>query len=678
MGKQKIEKATKTIKYIYATRVTWIGLFCVVSCSLIILGAMTRALFHYEAGEARAMVALLADDFARAAKDNNVELLEKELGKFSGLKFLSYAVILDAAGRKVALYEDGAHRGEMSYKKVPDLNGEEQKLTADGLYQSFKIGDYKLVTGIAFTAFGSFFFIYFVVFLGVLGAIFYAWHIFYQRVVGHLITVTDNITKIVNESDLTIAIPTVAASEVGKIALCFNLIIGKLTKMLQSLQEALHSLEAVQIMLKNTGGSLHDNALAIRSHIKDTSGIVNGLLVSFNDVSAELENLTNESARGSATVYEMSAVNEEVYQNVGAMGGAVNESTAAIEQMTKAIDKTAGHVAHLNENIATVNASIERLDVSIADEEKKSQEAIDLAKELMANAADGMTALKETIDGIGQIQANSRETAGVIDSLGRHAMNIGNILHVIDDITKQTGLLALNAAIISADAGEQGRGFAVVADEIGALASRTKSSTKEIAALIATIQSEAAKAIKVMKESSRAIEKGAKLGAEAQKAFDKLKESADKSNDKAVALAKATMEQAGDVRAVSMAIASITGMVEELNIAAGKQATEARALNEAAAKMSSINQQVAGSSEEQARSAGDVLKVIKNISDMAALVSERQKVQIASAEETLKAAAIVDSNAVSQESAAEKLTVIIADIAKQTAELEAFTKEFKI
>jgi methyl-accepting chemotaxis protein len=374
----------------------------------------------------------------------------------------------------------------------------------------------------------------------------------------------------------------------------------------------------------------------------------------------------------------MSQVNLEVFGNVTAMSAAVAESIAATHQMTEAIQKTGDYVKQLNTDIESVNSSMNRLDSSIALEEKSAKDSIELSKELSINSDNGLHALRETIKGIGKIKKSSHETARVITTLGEHAMNIGNILHVIEDVTKQTNLLALNAAIISAQAGEHGRGFAVVANEIGALAGRTKDSTKEIADLINAIQDEAQKAVAAMEESNLTIEQGAHVGVQAAKAFDKLRESADKSAVLAKSLSAATTEQAGDVKAVTEAIKTITSMVGEINRASISQAKEAEALNESTGKMHLLNEQVARSSEEQAKSAQDVLKAIKNISEVANLVSSSQKAQTESTKLAVVTVNDVDNYVKSQNDSAHDLTAAINEINQQIGKLSQYTGEFKI
>jgi methyl-accepting chemotaxis protein len=153
-----------------------------------------------------------------------------------------------------------------------------------------------------------------------------------------------------------------------------------------------------------------------------------------------------------------------------------------------------------------------------------------------------------------RIEATARRTADVINRLGERAENVGSILTVIEDITDQTGLLALNAAILAAQAGEHGKGFAVVAAEIRGLASRTAASTQEIGKLITAVQEESREAVGVVREEVAMVAEGARLARDAGDALNKILKRADLSRDMSRGINKAATEQARGIRQVSEAV----------------------------------------------------------------------------------------------------------------------------
>jgi methyl-accepting chemotaxis protein len=133
---------------------------------------------------------------------------------------------------------------------------------------------------------------------------------------------------------------------------------------------------------------------------------------------------------------------------------------------------------------------------------------------------------------------------------------------VIDDIADQTNLLALNAAIEAARAGEQGRGFAVVADEVRKLAERTTKATKEIAAMIKTIQKDTAGAVESMGEGTKKVDEGIQLADKAGSSLQEIVQISQRVTDMVAQIAAASEQQSSASEQISKnveAISAVTG-----------------------------------------------------------------------------------------------------------------------
>ncbi|NMB01281.1 MAG: hypothetical protein GX971_07160 [Firmicutes bacterium] len=104
--------------------------------------------------------------------------------------------------------------------------------------------------------------------------------------------------------------------------------------------------------------------------------------------------------------------------------------------------------------------------------------------------------------------------ARTVESLGKQSQEISEIVGVITQISEQTNLLALNAAIEAARAGEHGRGFAVVADEVRKLAEQSSRSTTLISELIGNMQNETSRTIAGIEQGVKRAEENAEIVAE--------------------------------------------------------------------------------------------------------------------------------------------------------------------
>ena len=245
----------------------------------------------------------------------------------------------------------------------------------------------------------------------------------------------------------------------------------------------------------------------------------------------ELANLADGDLTVHATVSDdiTGSIAESVNYAINALRRLVftiNDTAVQVSASAQDVQSTARQVAESSENqareIVGATAAVNAMAASVENVSTNAYESAEVAENSVNIAKTGVTIVQNTISGMERIKGQIQETAKQVKRLGESSQEIGDIISLIDDITDQTNILALNAAIQAAMAGEEGRGFAVVAEEVQRLAERSSYATKQIEALVHTIQNDTSETIKLMEQTTTEVVYGARLTQDAGVALGKI------------------------------------------------------------------------------------------------------------------------------------------------------------
>jgi twitching motility protein PilJ len=275
----------------------------------------------------------------------------------------------------------------------------------------------------------------------------------------------------------------------------YRLVTSARQRFLEIEQTNLGNQEAILHLLDEMG-DLADGDLTVKAQV--TENITGAIADSINYTIDSLRDLVTEINRATEQVNQATAQ---------AQGTSASLLTAA-EQQSKQIEETGEAVTNMTRSILQVSSN--------------AGQAAQVAQRSLQAATQGAQAVQNTISGMNEIRTQIQETSKRIKRLGESSQEISEIVELISDITEQTNILALNAAIQAASAGEAGRGFTVVAEEVQRLAERSSEATKQISAIVKTIQTDTNSAVAAMEKSTEGVVEGARLSDAAGQALNEI------------------------------------------------------------------------------------------------------------------------------------------------------------
>ncbi len=294
----------------------------------------------------------------------------------------------------------------------------------------------------------------------------------------------------------------------------------------------------------------------------------------------ELGNLADGDLTTTATVSEdftgaiADSINFTIDQ-LRVLVSQINDTALRVTSASQETQSTALHLAeaaeHQAHEIMGASAAINEMAVTIDHVSSNAAESAQVAERSVKIANTGAEVVQNTIRGMDTIREQIQDTSKRIKRLGESSQEIGDIVSLINDIADQTNILSLNAAIQASMAGDAGRGFAVVADEVQRLAERASGATKQIEALVKTIQSDTNEAVISMEQTTAEVVRGARLAQDAGVALEEIENVSTSLSDLIQNISNAARQQAASAGHVS----STMNVIQEITsqTSAGTTAT---------------------------------------------------------------------------------------------------------
>lgn len=310
------------------------------------------------------------------------------------------------------------------------------------------------------------------------------------------------------------------------------------------------------------------------------------LAVSFRNMTDNLKEIITQvdmnTEQVAAAAEELTASSDETTIATKQVADSIQQVASGAESQTIGIDKTVSTMNEISQGMETMTTNFIQVNA--------------LTQQAVKHAEEGGESVQHTVAQMNEIHRQVESSDVIIKSLYDRSKQVNEIIGVISDISNQTNLLALNAAIEAARAGEQGKGFAVVADEVRKLADQSQSSASQIAELIRAIQEDTEKSVETMQLATKSVQDGILVSNKTIEKFDEI---------------------LNGVRVMAPQIEEVSQIAEQITAEIKKVTDTSNELSEIAKENASSSENVAASTEEQLASLEEVSLSAKSLSEMA-------------------------------------------------------------
>jgi methyl-accepting chemotaxis protein len=485
-------------------------------------------------------------------------------------------------------------------------------------------------------------------------------------------------SKDVADGDLTSSLPIMSDDELGVLAINHLRMVSSIKAIVEQISQ---TSSAVEDASRQIGDKMEEVACGSESQstsVEETSASITEMNQTMMNVSESVDTLASGAEQSASSIIEMSATIDNVADSAEKLSSAAVETTSNIEEMSATLKQVSENVQTTSEKAGEAAGSMRNMNKILESINDAASESSSLSEQVTNNAESGADAVNSTIQGIEQIWESSRKATEVIGRLSKRAKEIGRILNVIEDVTEETNLLALNAAIIAAQAGDQGKGFAVVADEIKDLAERTQASTTEIVDLIESVQTDARDAVQAMEKGNEHVGKGVLLAEQAGESLNEIQKSALRSMEMVMGISASTREQNARANEVLAFFEETARMIEQIGISTMQQTKGSEQILASALQMRDIAERVKKATKEQSIGSRQISQSIEHTSEIANYISSATAEQKKASQQVMTAMDEIARVAASNVNEVEQVSQSVNNLQLFTDNLNAMLSTFKM
>lgn len=423
----------------------------------------------------------------------------------------------------------------------------------------------------------------------------------------------------VGEGDFNVDLHSDRGDEIGDVARAFGVMTQAIRQMVGQLSDAADRIESTAGEISSIAETVTKVTVDQIEGIRQAAGSIEGVKTQVTGIAATAANsekVLNVYIEGSSRSFrELGVTGEELNSNATILSEKVDHVTGFIKQMTQNAKLLAENSEHLAQAADDTSSSMERSVATARTVNADALETVRLSREMVSSSERGRERVSQTIRGMEEIRAATEAAQEVMRTLGESVMQIGTIVNLIDDVSDETNLLALNAEIIAAQAGEQGRAFSVVAREINALAGRVMAGTKEIRGLVSSTQNESTNVMKAIERGFERVRSGVELAEGAGVALEEITRAARDSGTKMEGVMAALAGQIDGAEHVVALMKNVQAEVEQIRQASREQDEGSEAILGGCGAMQAVADTVKRATSEQSVTVARIGESVKTIQE---------------------------------------------------------------